>query len=291
MTTDLVPQEERAVALFEGSPEQVVARATQMANVLKKVIDSRKLYTDIQGKKHVKVEGWTTLGAMLGVFPVIEWTRPLVDDNTALPHLGWEARCVVKRPDGAIIGAAEAQCTRGERMWATRDDYALRSMAQTRATSKAMRLPLAWVMTLAGYEATPAEEMPATQPARRPAATRTKPPDGGVAAEPLRQDAEPSDGTPAGGEPSEPVNVMMMSKPQRNAIRGSLEDVLGKDEQKQVEWLQHVAPEAVQNLEVHLGTLTMDQASHLIDVINAKRDGEPPAAAAAVRKTRPLPRD
>ena len=33
-------------------------------------------------------------------------------------------------------------------------------MAQTRATSKALRLPLGFVMTLAGLEATPAEEMP-----------------------------------------------------------------------------------------------------------------------------------
>jgi hypothetical protein len=33
-------------------------------------------------------------------------------------------------------------------------------MAQTRATSKALRQPLGFVMTLAGYSATPAEEMP-----------------------------------------------------------------------------------------------------------------------------------
>ena len=51
-------------------------------------------------------------------------------------------------------------CSRGERTWAKRDDYALRSMAQTRAISKAMRGPLGFVMTLAGFEATPLEEMP-----------------------------------------------------------------------------------------------------------------------------------
>jgi hypothetical protein len=33
-------------------------------------------------------------------------------------------------------------------------------MAQTRAVSKALRGPLGFVVTLAGYEATPAEEMP-----------------------------------------------------------------------------------------------------------------------------------
>ena len=47
-----------------------------------------------------------------------------------------------------------------------RDDYALRSMAQTRATSKALRQPLGFVMSLAGFDPTPAEEMP-RQPDKR----------------------------------------------------------------------------------------------------------------------------
>jgi hypothetical protein len=33
-------------------------------------------------------------------------------------------------------------------------------MAQTRATSKALRVPLGFIVVLAGYEATPEEEMP-----------------------------------------------------------------------------------------------------------------------------------
>ena len=88
---------------------------------------------------------------MLGVFPVLEWTRKL--DN------GWEARVEAKTLSGAIVGAAEAECTRDERAWASRDDFALRSMAQTRATAKALRMPLGFVMTLGGFQATPAEEM------------------------------------------------------------------------------------------------------------------------------------
>ena len=38
-------------------------------------------------------------------------------------------------------------------------EFQIASMAQTRAVSKAFRLALSWVMTLAGYEPTPAEEM------------------------------------------------------------------------------------------------------------------------------------
>ena len=44
-------------------------------------------------------------------------------------------------------------------------------MAQTRAVSKALRLPLGFVMSIAGYEATPAEEMPTTNPDHGPRQT------------------------------------------------------------------------------------------------------------------------
>lgn len=146
-------REAHAVNLFgDASPASVVERATEAANALAAVIERKELYSVIGKGKHVHVEGWTLLGSMLGVFPIIEWTRQIED--------GWEARCVVQTRNGDTIGAAEAMCTRIERSWKTRDEYALRSMAQTRAVSKALRHPLGFIMTLAGYEATPESEMP-----------------------------------------------------------------------------------------------------------------------------------
>ena len=65
------------------------------------------------------------------------------------------------------VGAAESMCSRSESKWKTSDDYAVRSMAQTRAVSKALRLPLGFIMELAGYSATPAEEIPTEQPRQR----------------------------------------------------------------------------------------------------------------------------
>lgn len=44
--------------------------------------------------------------------------------------------------------------------------FQLRSMAQTRAGAKALRNALAWVVVLAGYAPTPAEEMPDAEPQR-----------------------------------------------------------------------------------------------------------------------------
>ncbi len=134
-------------------PVEIIRRASETADALANVLRDRKLTSNISGKEHVRVEGWTLLGTMLGVFPVVEWTRPVAD--------GWEARVEARTLAGQVVGAAEAECLRTERTWKGRDDYALRSMAQTRAVSKALRGPLGFVVTLAGYEATPAEEMPA----------------------------------------------------------------------------------------------------------------------------------
>ncbi len=153
MTDELVIRDEHAgsLTLFGTSdPSAVVERAAKVATALQDIIDKKQLFKSIGGKKHVLVEGWTCLGSMLGVFPRTAWTKPLEN--------GWEARVEVVNLSGAVISAAS--CTRDEANWGKRDDYALRSMAQTRATSKALRMPLGFIAVLAGYSGTPAEEMP-----------------------------------------------------------------------------------------------------------------------------------
>lgn len=145
------------VGLFgTQDPSQVIGKAKVVAQALKDVIVKQGLVSKIQGKEYPRCEAWTLLGTMLGVFPVLVWSKP-VDG-------GWEARVEARTKDGAIIGAAEAQCLRAERNWANRDDFALRSMAQTRATAKCLRMPLGFVMSLSGFEVTPAEEMVADHP-------------------------------------------------------------------------------------------------------------------------------
>ena len=145
MTMELVP-------VTEERPGLILARATEQAELLAKVVEKQRLFVDIGSGRHVRIEGWTFLGSMRGVFPIVVWTHPIED--------GWEARVEARTINGNVVGAAEAQCTRKEDNWLFRDDYALRSMAQTRAASKALRLPLGYIMVLAGFEATPAEEMP-----------------------------------------------------------------------------------------------------------------------------------
>jgi hypothetical protein len=151
--TELVPHAPQPVNLFRTEdPNEVISKATATADALARVVREKNLASNISGREHVRVEGWTLLGSMLGVFAVCTETRKLED--------GWQARVEARTLSGALVGAAEAECLRSEKNWKNRDDYALLSMAQTRATSKALRQPLGFVMTLAGFEATPDEEIP-----------------------------------------------------------------------------------------------------------------------------------
>ena len=140
-------------ALFGSSdPVEIVEKAVRVADALKSVIVAKNLISNIQGKAYPQVEAWLTLASMLRLTTVCEWSRPVQD--------GWEARVFVRDGANNVIGAAEAQCLKTERTKKSWEDYAIRSMAQTRATSKALRSVLGFIMVLAGYQATPAEEMP-----------------------------------------------------------------------------------------------------------------------------------
>jgi hypothetical protein len=101
------------------------------------------------------------LGGMLGIVPVVAWARRLEDGT------GWEARVEARTLDGHVVGAAESMCSRDEQTWKRRDEYALRSMAQTRAISRALRAPLGQIVVLAGYEPAAAKEIPAESTASR----------------------------------------------------------------------------------------------------------------------------
>lgn len=137
--------------LQAASPSALVAGASEMANALAGLIKSQGLSNRIQGREYVRVEGWTTLGVMLGVVAREVETVEDAGIYTATVEL-------VRLSDGAVISRASAECGE-EAPWNKRPKYARRSMAQTRATGKACRLAFSWIMALAGYEATPAEEM------------------------------------------------------------------------------------------------------------------------------------
>ena len=67
-----------------------------------------------------------------------------------------------KKKGGA---AGEAMASPDERAPWTKNAYSIRSMAQTRAMSRAASSRLRYIPTLAGFSGTPAEEMPRDEPA------------------------------------------------------------------------------------------------------------------------------
>ena len=137
-----------------SDPAIAMERMAQMARLLVGVVRDRKLVMKISGSEYLLAPGWAVLAGMTGLSPYTAWTRPLEDGT------GFIARVEVRRvADGAVISAAEQVCTRSERKWAKADDHALMGMAQTRASSRALRGPLQQVVELAGYKGTPAEEM------------------------------------------------------------------------------------------------------------------------------------
>lgn len=155
---DLAPTSS-ATLFHTDDPLTVLAIAKAMAEPLADLIKANGLTTRISGKDHVQLEGWQALGSMLGVSAHTVWSQ-----QTDIDGGGWEARAEARTTDGRVVGAAEAMCTRGEKrggkmFWRNSPEYALRSMAQTRAQSKALAGPLRWVMAMTGTDGAPAEEM------------------------------------------------------------------------------------------------------------------------------------
>jgi len=157
-----------------STPAEIVRAATVAAKELARVIDSAGLAVQIQGRRYVRCEGWTTLAAMLGCVP----------REVEVYEMEQGARYVasvelIRMADGIVLCKASAECGNDERRWAKMPRYAKRSMAVTRATGKACRIALSWIVTLAGYEPTPAEEITAEivseQAAQRPAANGNGP--------------------------------------------------------------------------------------------------------------------
>lgn len=191
--------EPRAGAIIAAEdPREILAKAHQIAAPLKELIESAKLAVNLDrrnpDRKHVEVGGWQACGTMLGALggqPLhaeTVWTRRLLDDDGRLQRTrytatvkryhpknqggglksettydvdgyDWEARVEIRTPSTIVVGAAEAMVSRAEETWSQRDDYALRSMAETRAESRAWRKAMGWIVHLAGYNPTPAEEM------------------------------------------------------------------------------------------------------------------------------------
>ena len=135
------------------SPNDIMNFATN----LKDLIVQNKLFTQIKGKNYVNVEGWQIAGAFTGTFPIVENVENLSEGDS----YKYRAEVSLRDKDNNKVGYGVAICTNKEPGKTNFDEYAVASMAQTRAVGKAYRMKIGWLLKVAGYETTPAEEMDA----------------------------------------------------------------------------------------------------------------------------------
>ena len=146
-----------------------VGVATDVADCLSELVRSQGLVVTGLNKgnkdaEYVTVEGWEVLGTMLGIVPVTTIIEDIKNDKDRI--VGYKARAtlyqnpIIQNDEivgGTVIARAEAQA---DRSGFQKDLFAIASMAQTRALGKAYRMGLSWIMKMAGFEGTFAEDMP-----------------------------------------------------------------------------------------------------------------------------------
>lgn len=181
-------------ALPPETARLVIAHSAEVAKELRSVIDSvrgpdgkptlvaqfatldrRSGVTKVH--EHVTAEGWAMLGAMVGVgCKVVEQRTVDYSHPVHRPRaIGWETLAVAfDRKSGEELAAEWGMCLRDERRWSDAAEYAIRGMSATRARGRAFRAVLGYVMHLAGYDPSPAEEVidvdPVDEGAAAPAA-------------------------------------------------------------------------------------------------------------------------
>ena len=132
--------------------------ATKVAASLKNVIQSQDLAVKIGPSEYVTAEGWEVLGTMLGCTPYVESVEEIPTDHKA--KFMYKATVSIRQGD-TILSRASAMAERNNMQ---KDRPSVYSMAQTRALGKAYRMALSWIVKMADYEPTPAEEMPRFKP-------------------------------------------------------------------------------------------------------------------------------
>lgn len=195
MAGEIVPYAEQGATLTQWRPpEQVLAEAKQAATALTEIIKLKKNPVMFNGEHYLEFEDWQTVGKFYGCTVKILSTAYVEFGDIR----GFEATAVVLDARQNEISRAESMCLseeeswgkiakyewqdvlddNGKKIWVEGKDgkkrpkankvqvgevskplFQLRSMAQTRAGARALRQVFAWVVVLAGYKPSVAEEM------------------------------------------------------------------------------------------------------------------------------------
>ncbi len=149
-------------------PDETLHLAVDLA----KFIKENRLFQNFSGKEYVNVEGWQYAGSRLGLVPVV---AELTNTSTET-ELKYNAKVeLINLTTNQVVGTGFSVCSNKEPGKRNYQEFAIASMAQTRAIGKAYRNILAWIIRAAGYEPTPAEEMDYQGNNQQPAAAQPQP--------------------------------------------------------------------------------------------------------------------
>lgn len=170
MTLERVEQTAMPTEVSPAEFKQAVETARAKAVILTDIIEDAKdkngkhLYKSRIGSAwHIHVEAWQTLATAYGLT-----ASTLTSENhTTVEYLkdedgnilGATASAIVINKYGMVVGGASSICTLAEANKEKMTPSQLAGLAQTRAISRALRQILSWVVVLAGYDPTPADEM------------------------------------------------------------------------------------------------------------------------------------
>lgn len=166
----LVPTN-NSVFLVENVKQRIQI-AKDIAKELFKIVEEKQLYITVSKRIFVNVEGWI---CMLSMFP--NPVHPHIVESREHPTEKGRflAKVELITSNGKVVGDGEGECEqyegKGKKVYSKKqkkyyisqgkftERNQARSMAITRATGKACRLNFGWIMVLAGFSPTPAEEI------------------------------------------------------------------------------------------------------------------------------------
>ena len=139
----------------QESPAKSLQYGKKASKALVGVVKQNGWSVRIQNRDYLVYEAWQTLAKFYNcTVKTISTEQIIIGEVT-----GFKAKSAVIDSRGVEIGGAEALCMSDEKNWSGKPLFSLMSMAQTRAGAKALRQIFSYVVVLAGYEATPKEEM------------------------------------------------------------------------------------------------------------------------------------
>jgi hypothetical protein len=183
VSTQVVPYVDESVSLqirMARHPKELIKEARLCADELMRAVVKNEWAIKLGGKKpHLMYEAWAFLAAAYHITPrIVPGLTRLI---TIGDVMGFEAEAEAYHvPNRLVISTGNAMCLNDEENWGLRAKYEwsgpngnrsrtkvgetptplfqLRSMAQTRAAAKALKGPLSWIVAMAGFEPTAAEE-------------------------------------------------------------------------------------------------------------------------------------